>query len=109
MSVRVVGSYGDLITDDELDVAAADAVAIALTAEYEFVAWVPRWLLSQKDIPCSKWHDEIVAGSVVVDGSGAYLVSVDSEESWLPKSQIRVYVQAADAEIYVSGTAGVEE
>lgn len=103
-SVRRISSYGDLISDAELDVSAVDAVAHELDSGSEFVAWVPDWLLSQKDIESSVHHQDIVAGEIEHESDKAYLVSVGREEAWLPKSQIHVYTQAEDAEIAVPDT-----
>ena len=103
-SVQRIASYGDLISADELDISAVDAVAHELDSGSEFVAWVPEWLLDEKDIESSVHHQDIVAGEIEHETDAAYLISVGRDEAWLPKSQIHVYTQAEDAEIVVPDT-----
>lgn len=99
MTPVAVSSYADLISDDELSVSTADAVAMALTSDVEFVAWVPEWLAEDKAAIASPHHEQVVAGMVEHETEKAFLISRDDGEEWVPKSAIRRFEATEDAEI----------
>ena len=98
MTTVTVSSYGDLISDDALTVASADAVAQALNDGVEFVAHVPEWLFGAKGF--DPGPEGILTGPLVYESEKAYLVEIEGKDVWLPKSAIRVYEAAPDAQLY---------
>lgn len=105
----VVENYGDLISDEFLNVERADAVARELANGHEFVARVPDWMVAEKAIAPSTFGAEIVAGSIKRESEKAYLVECGGAEAWLPKSTIRVYEAAEDADLAALETSGRTE
>lgn len=98
-AVRTVANYGELISDSELNVEAADAIAGALSDGAEVVAYLPEWLATEKAIAGYGGCDRVAAGALEHETDRAYLVSTSDGEDWLPKSQIHVFESAPDAAI----------
>ena len=90
-----VEGYADLVSDRKLAGRDADLVAQELTAyadvEDGIVAWVPEWILDEKDIDTVGRSEHVVSGRVDAETDKAYLVVSGHADAWLPKSVIRVY------------------
>lgn len=100
--IHCVASYGELIPIPELNVRAADAIAYELESGAEFVAWIPEWLIDSKQIASSDHHAQVVAGDVEAETEKAVLVTTRAGETWLSKSQIRVFERADGAAFTIS-------
>lgn len=94
----VVSNYGDLISNEFLNVERADAVVREFDAGHELVARVPDWLIVEKDYPASQHAEEIIARSVERETEAAYLLANGDAEVWFPKSVIVAFEAADDAE-----------
>lgn len=107
--VRTVSSYGDLVSDDDLTVDAADAIGKALAEDQQFVCWAPDWLVEEKTLGNigSGGCPNVVTGSIEHETGKAYLVGdpATGDEDWFPKSQVIVYTAGPNAEFYVAGRA----
>lgn len=103
IDIHRVASYGELIQIPELNVRAADAIAYELENGAEFVAWIPKWLIDSKQIASSDHHAQVVAGDIEAETEKAVLVTTRAGETWLPKSQIRVFERADDAAFTIAG------
>lgn len=101
--IHRIASYGELIQIPELNVQAADAVAYELESDAAFVAWIPEWLIDSKQLTPSDHHAQIIAGDIEAETEKAYLISTEVADSWLPKSQIRVFERADDASLTIPG------
>lgn len=110
-----VKGYADLISDDKLSGDDPDIVARELEdvgAEDEYlVAWLPRWLVDEKDLEPIDRSEHIVSGLIDHETEKAFLVKDGRDEAWLPKSVIRVYRLAGANEIEIPqhGLADYEE
>ena len=101
----VIKGYADLISDAKLRGDDPDIVARELQANGEnddyLVAWLPDWLVDEKDVEPLGRSDNVVSGRVDYETEKAYLVVVDGDEIWLPKSVIRVYRVAGDIDLEI--------
>lgn len=99
----VVESFADLASDRDLRGVEPDVVARELQrregTDDALVAWAPKWLVEEKDIAPVGKSDQVLAGVVDAETEKAVLLACDGAESWLPKSVIKVYRRAEDAEI----------
>lgn len=93
-----VANYGDLIRSD-LSVDEADAVARELANGAEFVARIPDWLYGKKGFDGGLAG--VISGELVYESEKAYLVGIEGEDVWLPKSHTQVYEATPDAELYL--------
>jgi len=101
----VIKGYADLISDSKLRGDDPDAVGLKLQelggdTDY-LVAWLPDWLVDEKDVELVGRSDNVVSGQVDYETEKAYLVVVDGDEIWLPKSAIRVYRTAGDVDLEI--------
>ena len=104
----VVKGYADLISDAKLHGDDPDIVARELedlTGQDDYiVAWLPDWLVEEKDIEPIGRSEHVVSGPVDHETEKAYLLVTDSGEVWLPKSVIREYRVAGDVEFTIPQT-----
>jgi hypothetical protein len=100
----VIKGYADLVSDAKLPGDDPDTVARELQAHGSdddyLVAWIPDWLVDEKDIETNGRSDNVVSGRVDYETEKAYLL-VDGDEVWLPKSVIRVYRVAGDVDLEI--------
>ncbi|WP_147302027.1 hypothetical protein [Haloferax sp. Atlit-4N] len=91
----LIKGYADLISDRKLSGDDPDTVARELQAnggdDDYLVAWLPDWLVDEKDVELLGRSDNLVSGRVDHETEKAYLLLADGDEVWLPKSVIRVY------------------
>jgi hypothetical protein len=100
-----VKGYADLISDSKLrgddpDVVGRELQDLGGDTDY-LVAWLPGWLVDEKDVELVGRSDNVVSGQVDYETEKAYLVVVDGDEIWLPKSVIRVYRTAGDVDLEI--------
>jgi hypothetical protein len=90
----VIKGYADLINDSKLRGDDPDVVGLELRElggdTDHLVAWLPGWLVDEKDVELVGRSGNVVSGQVDYETEKAYLVVVDGDEIWLPKSVIRV-------------------
>ena len=102
----VIKGYADLISDSKLRGDDPDVVGRELqelggdTADH-VVAWLPDWLVDEKDVELVGRSDNVVSGQVAGETEKAYLVVVDGDEIWLPKSVIRVFRTTGDVDLEI--------
>jgi len=101
----VIEGYADLINDSKLRGDDPDVVGLELRElggdTDHLVAWLPGWLVDEKDVELVGRSDNVVSGQVDYETEKAYLVVVDGDEIWLPKSVIRVYRTAGDVDLEI--------
>ncbi len=101
----VIKGYADLISDPKLPGDDPDIVARELQAhggdDDYLVAWLPDWLVDEKDVELLGRSDNLVSGRVDYETEKAYLLLADGDEVWLPKSVIRVYRVAGDVDLEI--------
>ena len=101
----LVKGYADLISDSKLKGDDSDDVARELQdiggKDDYLVAWLPDWLADEKDLEPGGRSENVVSGRIEHETEDAYLVQDGRNEAWLPKSVIRVYQAAPDAEISI--------
>jgi len=101
----VIKGYSDLISDSNLRGDDPDVVGLKLQElggdTDHVVAWLPGWLVDEKDVEPVGRSDNVVSGQVDYETEKAYLVVVDGYEIWLPKSVIRVYRTAGDVDLEI--------
>ena len=100
-----VKGYADLISDSKLrgddpDVVGRELQDLGGDTDY-LVAWLPGWLVDEKDVELVGRSHNVVSGRVDYETEKAYLVVVDGDEIWLPKSVIRVYRTAGDVDLEI--------
>ena len=100
-----VKGYADLISDSKLrgddpDVVGRELQDLGGDTDY-LVAWLPGWLVDEKDVELVGRSDNVVSGQVDYETEKAFLVVVDGDEIWLPKSVIRVYRTAGDVDLEI--------
>lgn len=106
-----VNSYGDLISDDHLDLAASDTLAEVLpTSDSQVAFWLPHWLTEEKVFDPAGKSDQVIVAEVVPERETekAYYVRQGNAADWIPKSTARIYRTAPGAEI-VSPQASLGE
>lgn len=91
----VAKGYADLISDDQLGVPDADAVARELQDHGD------GWLVAEKGVATVDPSDNVIGGIVEHETEKAYLVVTGGDEVWLPKSVVTVYRAADGAEFSV--------
>lgn len=97
-----VASYADLVSDDGLELQAADAIARALVQDDAgAVVWTEAWLAAEKDIAPVDGAGQVFQGSIEAETEKAWLLAVDGAEAWIPKSQARRFRATDGAEIAV--------
>jgi hypothetical protein len=108
--VEVVGGYADLISDPKLRGDDPDVIGRELQSsdDEEIVAWVPDWLVDEKDVDTVAGSGNVLSGQVDYETEKAYLVVVGRDEAWLPKSVIRVFEATDEADLTVPQT-GITE
>lgn len=97
-----VDSYHDLVSDDELDLTAADTLADVLpTSDDQLAFWLPLWLAGEKPLEPAGQSDEVFVGTPIPERETekAYYIKQGHAGVWVPKSVVRVYRASADAEI----------
>lgn len=101
----VVEGYPDLAADRKLSLREADAVSIALRTiparEEYLVAWVEDWVLADKDLDPVESGTQVVSGRIEAETDKAYLLADGRDQAWLPKSVMRVYRAAPDADLAI--------
>ena len=101
----VIKGYADLISDGKLSGDDPDVVARELQAhggdDDYLVAWLPDWLVDEKDVELLGRSDSLVSGRVDYETEKAYLLLTDGDEVWLPKSVIRAYRVADDIDLEI--------
>jgi len=104
----VIKGYADLARDSKLRGDDPDAVGLELQDlggdTDSLVAWLPDWLVDEKDVELVGRSDNVVSGQVAGETEKAFLVVVDGDEIWLPKSVIRVYRTAGDVDLEIPVT-----
>ncbi|WP_135829984.1 hypothetical protein [Halorussus halobius] len=102
-----VASYGDLVRDDQLDLAAADAIvsALAQSGDAVDVIHLPRPLAEENVLDSEEGTDSVFVVDLDADREtgDAYYARQGRRTAWLPKGATRVYVEARDADILVPG------
>lgn len=108
----VVSEYADLDRAPDVSDRERQRVATIFTEQsWEYVVWVPEWLLDEKDIEAVESSDHLAVGDV-----GDY-----SEKAWsfgqphrnqprtqyLPKSQVVVFERARGVETVATPQAGL--
>jgi len=101
----VVKGYADLASDrnlkgDEPDVVARELQDVGGEEEY-LVAWIPDWLAEEKDLEPVGRSENVISGRIDHETEDAYLVKDGRDDAWLPKSVIRLYRLAPEAEISI--------
>lgn len=103
--VTTIAGYADLVTDTRLDGRDVDVLARELQDRAgdadALVAWLPEWLLAEKDIEPVERSAHIISGRITHETERAYLVRSGRTEAWLPKSFIRVYRCRPGAELSI--------
>ena len=103
--VKTVTSYGDLAADGSIDVRDVDAIAELLGEHGHkddwLIAWVPAWILEEKDLDPAPASKQVVHGRIEHETAKAYCVAAGRDDIWIPKSVIRVYERGTDAEIKI--------
>ncbi|MCU4743432.1 hypothetical protein [Natronoglomus mannanivorans] len=90
-----VESYADVaadrhLHDDDPQTVARELNEHGLKPDW-IIAWVPGWVLEDKSIGTVDGSAHIISGRVDEEREKAICVVVGRAESWLPKSQIRIY------------------
>jgi hypothetical protein len=101
-----VASYGEIVSDDALDLRQADAIATALEATSETgsdVFYLPRPLADEKILEPEEGADCVFVAELLPEREtgDAYYAKQGPGGVWLPKSTTRIYVVAQGADIYV--------
>jgi hypothetical protein len=109
-----VATYHDLVSDDHLELAAADAIARALdrTADADVdVLHLPRPLAEEKVLDPEDGTDCVFVVELVPqrETGAAYYARQGRRGCWLPKSATRIYRSGADADILVPDTGHEQE
>lgn len=101
VDVVEVAGYADLASDRDLHGDDPDVVARALreASGGDLVAWLPDWLVREKDLDPLPRSENIVAGAIDHETDAAYLLLNGQQKAWLPKSVIRVYRASPDADL----------
>lgn len=97
-----VAAYGDLVSDDDLDLPAADALADVLpVADDQLAFWLPSWLAEEKPLQSAGQCDQVFIAEAVPgrETEKAYYVRQDNAGGWIPKSVARIYRTTEDADI----------
>ena len=101
----VVKGFDDLISDSKLRGDDPDFVGRELQElggdTDHMVAWLPDWLVDETDVELVGRSDNVVSGQVDFETDKAYLVVVDGDVIWLPKSVIRVFHTAGDVDLEI--------
>jgi len=84
-----VKGYADLISDSKLrgddpDVVGRELQDLGGDTDY-LVAWLPGWLVEEKDVELVGRSDNVVSGQVDYETEKAYLVVVDDETEDAPR------------------------
>jgi hypothetical protein len=109
-----VETYHDLVSDDHLGLAAANAIARALdrTAAADVdVLYLPRPLAEEKVLDSEDDTDCVFIAEFVADREtgAAYYARQGRRGCWLPKSATCIYRSGADADILVPDTGYEQE
>ncbi len=100
-----VESYSDLIHDDHLDLRDSDAIATALAriGDVVDVVYLPRPLAEENVLDSEDGTDCVFVVELLSEREtgDAYYAQQGRATAWLPKDATRIYVEAADADIYV--------
>jgi hypothetical protein len=105
-TVIPVEAYHDLVSDDDLDLREADAIASALdrtSGKGVDVLHLPRELAAEKILDPEEGTECVFVAELLPEREtdDAYYAKQGACGNWLPKSTTRIYVQATDADIYV--------
>lgn len=103
--VIVVKGYADLASDAKLRGDEPDVVARQLQEhageEDRIVAVLDEWLVDEKDLEGVDRHERVITGRIEAETEKAYCVGQGRTDDWLPKSCIRVYEAAEEADLSV--------
>jgi len=109
----VVGEYANIESAPDVDDRDKHRVATIFTEqEWDYVVWVPGWLLEDKDVETVEASDHLAVGDVVDYSERAWAISqphLHTPESteFLPKSQAVIFERLPDVEAVETPQSGL--